>query len=1410
MGDVITFYSYKGGVGRTFLMANIAAVLSLWGYKTLCIDWDLEAPGLHHYYKEWLKNSDYKGLLELIKSFKAKKNVDWKKYVLDLKLPGSKASISFMFAGKIDHSYTEKIQDIDWDELYDKGFGNYLEKMRKEWKENYDFILIDSRTGITDIGGICTIQLPDIIAFVFAANTQSLEGAVNVVNRVMIKRNKLPYDRAGLIAIPIISRLDSREDPDSSDEWLKIIEKMVSPIVSTWKNKTVRTIDLLYKLVLPYFPRWSFGEKLPVIVEKRDDNESINYSFKTLASLIAHGISKSEELVSMRDLYVKSASLESQLVSYRVTITPAEKENAFNICWINLRTNTLDCFVQESPGITARDVDRLWQNQVNALEIGRKLFRFLDGEARHLERALEESAQQSEPLLLLLSPCKESEDLPFELLSRDDSFLLPHRMHLVRYISGGEKEIEFTPRDSPLKLLFMACAALDVKPELDFEKEEESIFHNTENIAIDVEVEDSGSLEGLGRRLEQEQYDVVHLSGHADIDKHGRPFFIMEDETGKRKDVLPEKLWQEALIENPPRLLFLSGNRTGETPDKDAGNSFAGVLAENYQTPAILSWSRPISDQHAMHAAKMIYRELSRGKSILEALQRARYELIKNFPTTSYPAQCLLRLYSSHQELNAIVSTGHKIRVQPRRLKYTYLKQSRVQVLEQGFVGRRRQLQASLRTLMHDHEKIGVLLHGTGGLGKSCLAGKICERFEKHHLIIIHGRLNSITMAAALKDAFINTWDETGQKLLAAEAEMTDKLAKLCTSSFKQKNYLILLDDFEQNLEGADRGQPDLLLPEAAELLEVLLHYLPFSGKMTQLIITCRYLFSLVGKGHDQVKQKLEPICLTSFQLAEQRKKVRELEHILNYPDKAVVELLVAAGQGNPRLMEWLDILVGEMRESEVPLLLEAVKDKREEFIRSHVIRELLHCGGDELARFLGRFAIYRQPVLIDGVREIGEKAGLKGWKELLQRGIELSLTMHDQAGESYGVTPILREELLTGVDSLKDCHWAAFCYYKKRCESMESVDAVLVVEWIYHALGCGEEETASMQGGRLVKHLRERLAFRESRRVGESVLAEKKQELSTGDDAFLLNEYAYTIYSLGDHRKAIEYYEQALAIRKKVYGEKHPQVASALNNLGEVWNTLGESRKAIEYYEQALAIRERVYGEKHPQVASALNNLGEVWNTLGESRKAIEYYEQALAIDEAVFGKEHPDVAVALNNLGFAWNTLGEPRKAIEYHEQALAIDEAVFGKKHPNVSRELNNLGEAWKTLGELRKAIEYYEQALAIDEAVFGKEHPNVSRELNNLGEAWKTLGEPRKAIEYYDQALAIDEAVFGKEHPTIAIRFNNLGAVYFELGKNQKAKAYFEKAYKIFKKFFGNEHPHTKTVAQWLKTVTRTEG
>jgi tetratricopeptide (TPR) repeat protein len=147
----------------------------------------------------------------------------------------------------------------------------------------------------------------------------------------------------------------------------------------------------------------------------------------------------------------------------------------------------------------------------------------------------------------------------------------------------------------------------------------------------------------------------------------------------------------------------------------------------------------------------------------------------------------------------------------------------------------------------------------------------------------------------------------------------------------------------------------------------------------------------------------------------------------------------------------------------------------------------------------------------------------------------------------------------------------------------MEFIEPVLVEEWIHHALGCGEEEVASDQGGRLVKHLRERLAFRESRRVGLWVLAEKKRELSTANDAFLLNEVAGMINALGDHRKAIDYYEQALSIDRNVYGEAHPKVAIRLNNLGSTYLEQGQKEKAKAYLEQAYKIKLKFYGPDHP-----------------------------------------------------------------------------------------------------------------------------------------------------------------------------------------------------------------------------------
>ena len=63
-------------------------------------------------------------------------------------------------------------------DFYEEKNGGYIiEELRNEWRSEFDFVLVDSRTGVTDIGGICTIQLPDILVLVFTATWQSLNGA---------------------------------------------------------------------------------------------------------------------------------------------------------------------------------------------------------------------------------------------------------------------------------------------------------------------------------------------------------------------------------------------------------------------------------------------------------------------------------------------------------------------------------------------------------------------------------------------------------------------------------------------------------------------------------------------------------------------------------------------------------------------------------------------------------------------------------------------------------------------------------------------------------------------------------------------------------------------------------------------------------------------------------------------------------------------------------------------------------------------------------------------------------------------------------------------------------------------------------------------------------------------------------
>jgi MinD-like ATPase involved in chromosome partitioning or flagellar assembly len=299
MGSVITFYSYKGGVGRTMALANIAVLLALRGLRVMMVDWDLEAPGLHQFFP--LAKRNERGLLELLHDASQMKEgvPDYREYTSNVAAGGN--TLTLLAAGALDQNYEKLVLKFDWPKFFDEQRGgSILETLRDQWRDAFDVTLIDSRTGITDAGGVCTILMPDILVPVVVPNRQSLEGTKKIVRRAQQARQELAFDRTGLLVFPLLSRFDSRAEHQESQKWLREFAEVLKEFYSDWLPKDVTALQIAERTKLPYVADFSFGEQLPVIVEGTTDLESLGFAYETAATLIADNFKDAGRLLLPR------------------------------------------------------------------------------------------------------------------------------------------------------------------------------------------------------------------------------------------------------------------------------------------------------------------------------------------------------------------------------------------------------------------------------------------------------------------------------------------------------------------------------------------------------------------------------------------------------------------------------------------------------------------------------------------------------------------------------------------------------------------------------------------------------------------------------------------------------------------------------------------------------------------------------------------------------------------------------------------------------------------------------------------------------------------------------------------------------------------------------------------------------
>ncbi|MBP0027308.1 GUN4 domain-containing protein [Roseofilum sp. Guam] len=646
-------------------------------------------------------------------------------------------------------------------------------------------------------------------------------------------------------------------------------------------------------------------------------------------------------------------------------------------------------------------------------ETGEELFNWLDGNDRLLQSALNESRtkHRGEQIVLAISTSGKLANLPWEILHDGTKFLVQYKPPIVpvRWVTeglDGERLIvkeEAKPRF--LNMVFMACSPQDVKPVLDFEAEEGQILMATKGITKDLclTVEESGCLEEFQEifNAEEDPFDVVHLTGHATTNGK-KPYFLTEDEYGYCQKSSTADI-AKTLQLNYPKLVFLSGCQTGYS--RSSANQTVLSMAEELVlegAPAVLGWGDRIQDKEASAVAATLYRELSAGQTLVQALGLTYQGLLGRegmfnlliWDSVSgqggYHQWHLLRLYAACLP-GALVTKpkNRKRRRQPappsNTKNFIPTREQESPLGPKEFVGRRRQLQNCLRSLKMDEDKVGVLLTGMGGWGKSAIAARLCQRllpWFKEPIVWTWKEqpINEQSIVSKLSDELE---DATERQLLQGQEELKYRLRNLFAASDSQP-FLLVLDDFEQNLELIS-GQYRLK-PETARVLRALVWAMQRTNAGHRMIITCRYQFqSDLLEGFF-----IQP--LESFHHADLLKILQRLPHFNSEENRELIPRALTLASGNPRLLKKIndEVLAQENAEE-----LLAQWETHPEQWKYKVIWEALNPLIDKpLAKILSTCLVYRIHVPMAALEAVceGQLSSREEERDQIRRAMALGL----------------------------------------------------------------------------------------------------------------------------------------------------------------------------------------------------------------------------------------------------------------------------------------------------------------------------------------------------------------------------------------------------------------------------------
>ena len=283
---------------------------------------------------------------------------------------------------------------------------------------------------------------------------------------------------------------------------------------------------------------------------------------------------------------------------------------------------------------------------------------------------------------------------------------------------------------------------------------------------------------------------------------------------------------------------------------------------------------------------------------------------------------------------------------------------------------------------------------------------------------------------------------------------------------------------------------------------------------------------------------------------------------------------------------------------------------------------------------------------------------------------------------------------------------------------------------------------------------------------------------------AELQSTIASVYFSLGQFEQAELMNRETLRIRRKLFGDENPLVATSLYDLSDALMRQSASpqkqAEAETLLREVLALQRKLLGNENPDVARSLNDLAFLVKRDGNLAEAETLFREALAMRRKLLGNVNPEVAWSLLGLSEVLLVEGKPAAVEPLAREALMIFQKVYGPEHPEVAMALHYLARTLAAQGKLAEAEPLCREALAMNLKLLGSLHPDTVEAARALADVLKSENKPAEAEKLFEDSINATGLNQGATNLIMGELLHDYGDLLYGENKFEAAAGYYIKA------------------------------